>query len=679
MPRSDRPRFSRILGLWRAWSVRYRSFAAPQANGLPTRRVFLAFPALLLIFGTIAVGFAISGTSSGAMYSKVYEGHDPALLAGNPQMIRSDEWYVNTSWAISQVQQGLPERNETVPGGMDAALPHDLPRADWSVIFRPHLWGYLVFDVGHATAFKWWIPALSFIAAAYCFLVTLIPRRPLLAAGIAIGFFFSPFFQWWFLIALFWPMTWALVTMTAVLWAARDISRPSRWVWAAAVAFFTVVMAMGIYAPFIVPVVLVVALFAVGVVIEEKRKGLSWRTLAIRGTLILLAGAVGALVTAGWLVSKQATINGFLSTAYPGQRFTPPGSGGLATGLRTIGSSFSEALRYGGGFLNINSSEASTFFLIGAFLIPVVAWVAYRAVRARTVLPWTSFGLVASILLFTAFSYLPGWDSIAHLLFLDRTSDGRLRIGLGLASFAILGYVIRSLDESRARVGLVLSSATAALFLVSQAIVALTLVIGGQADMLRYAPRWWVFALVSAASIFLFARRRPVLGGIAFALVTFLSTATVNPVYVGVFDLRGTPVAKAVMRLDHRYPGAWVGIGDVEVSGVLLQSGAVAFSGVQGAPSRTMWREVDPSSKYRFNWNRLAGIGWIPGNGEPVITNPAPDQIVATFDACSTFAQSNVSYVLAKGTKLSSPCLVRVQSFSAPKAPFVIYRIIRSD
>lgn len=648
----------------------------PRANGLPTRRVLLAFPALLLLLGTIAVGFALNGTSSGAMYSKVYEGHDPALLAGSPEMIRSDEWYVNTSWAISQVQRGLPERNETVPGGMDAALPHDLPRAAWSVIFRPHLWGYLVLDIGHATAFKWWIPALAFIAAAYCFLVTLIPRRPLLAAGIAVGFFFSPFFQWWFLTAIFWPMTWALVTMTAIFWAARDIARPSRWAWAAAVAFFTVVMAMGIYAPFIVPVVLVVALFAAGLAIEEKRRGLPWRTLAARGWPILLAGAVGALVTTGWLVSKQATLNAFLSTAYPGQRLTPPGSGGIVTGLRTIGSSFSEALKNGGGFLGINSSEASTFFLIGAFLIPVVVWIAYRAARTRTVLPWTLFGLVAAILLFVAFSYLPGWNVIAHLLFLDRTSDGRIRIGLGLASFAILGYVIRSLDESRERVGLVLASVSAALFVASQAIVAVAMIMDGQADMLRYAPHWWLFALVSAASIFLFARRRPALGGIAFVLVAFVGTATVNPIYVGVFDLRGTPVARAVMRVDHAAPGAWVGIGGVEVSAVLLESGVEAFAGVQGAPSLTMWREVDPTGKYRFNWNRLAGVGWIPGVGEPVITNPAPDQIVSTFDACSKFAQANVSYVLAKGSELSSACLVKTQSLAAPTAPFEIYRVI---
>ncbi len=96
------------------------------------------------------------------------EGRDPDLLAGTPQLIRTDEWNVQTVWAIAQAEQGLPVENQTFPGGMDATIPQDLPRADWSVAFRPHLLGFLAWDVDHAIALKWWLPGLSLIAAAYC-------------------------------------------------------------------------------------------------------------------------------------------------------------------------------------------------------------------------------------------------------------------------------------------------------------------------------------------------------------------------------------------------------------------------------------------------------------------------------------------------------------------------------
>ncbi|MBK4346463.1 DUF7657 domain-containing protein [Lacisediminihabitans changchengi] len=657
--------------------MKYARFALPRPDGLPNRRVLLIFPALVVLFGIIVVGFALNGTSSGEMYGRIYAGNDPALLAGHPELIRSDEWYVNTAWSISQVEQGLPEINRTMPGGMDAALPHDLPRSDWSVVFRPQLWGYLVFDVNHATAFKWWIAALTFIGAAYLFLVTVLPRRPLVAAALSVGFFFSPFFQWWFQTVIFWPMAWALVTMAAMLWAVRSDSRASRWIWAAPVAFLTVVMAMGIYAPFIVPIVLVVALFAIGTVIEQKRRGAAWLALLARAVPILIAGALGAVVTLIWLQTKQTTLNAFLATSYPGERLTPTGSSLLATGARTIGSSFSQSLSLGDGLLNINASEASTFFLIGAFLIPVVVWIVVRAARSRVPLPWTLMAMVGFILLIVAFCYIPGWNAIAHLLFLDRSMDARLRIGLGLASFVILAYVIRYFDDEKSQAGLRISVLSAVLFVLSQLAVALAVIhFGGRATLFRNSPLWWLDALASAAAIFFVARRRPALGTALFLAISVLSTAGVNPVYVGVFDLRNAPVTKGVQRVDAERPGDWVGVGGVETSAILMESGVTAFNGMQGAPSRTMWKEIDPTSQYKYTWNRLAGIGWVFAPGEPVVSNPAADQIVSTFDACSEFAQKHVAYVLSTEKKVTSKCLVADRSFPAPKQTFTIYRVI---
>ena len=658
-------------------ALRYERFTVPRPDHLPSRRVLLAFPAAILLFGIIAVSLAISGTSSGEMYGRVFAGKDPALIAGQPQIIRSDEWYVNTAWSISQVQQGLPETNHTMPGGMDAALPHDLPRADWSVIFRPQLWGYLFFDVDHATAFKWWIAALAFIAAAYVFLVTVLPRRPVMAAALAVGFFFSPFFQWWFQTVIFWPLAWAFVTLTAMLWAVRARTGNAHWIWAALVAFLTAIMAMGIYAPFIVPVVLLVALFAIGLVIEERRSGRTWRSLLVHAAPILAAGAMGGIVTLLWLRSKQKVLDGFLATSYPGQRLTETGSAHVATGARTMGSSFSESLSRGDGLLNINASEAATFFLIGAFLIPVVVEIVYRSARKRAPLPWVLITMVTFIVIIAAFSYVPGWDAIAHLLFLDRSTDARLRIGLGLASLVILALTIRYFDDTKTRAGIPLSIGSVAAFLLSQIAVALAVIhFGGIATLTHDAPTWWLIALVSAASIYFVARRRPVIGAALFLVIGVTGTITVNPIYVGVLDLRTAPVTQSVQKVNSRDTGVWVGIGDVETSAVLMESGVTAFNGMQGAPSLKMWKEIDPTGQYRFNWNRLAGVGWVPGVGEPVVSNPAADQIISTFDACSQFAQKHVDYVLSTDREISSACLTAEKAIPAPSATFTIYRVI---
>jgi hypothetical protein len=135
-------------------------WTTPDGADLPRLRVLLAFPALLLAAGILLVTLSVNGFSSGAFYSLVNEGDDPDLIAGTPQQIRADEWNVQTVWAITQVEQGLPVTNETFPGGMDATLPQDLPRADWTAAFRPHLLGFNLIpsgalDLDQAVAWKW--------------------------------------------------------------------------------------------------------------------------------------------------------------------------------------------------------------------------------------------------------------------------------------------------------------------------------------------------------------------------------------------------------------------------------------------------------------------------------------------------------------------------------------------
>lgn len=675
MPTS--PAVHRLRAKWASASIRYARLVEPRPDGLPRFRVLLSLPAILLIIGTILVGLGINGTSSGAMYSRVSAGHDPQLIAGSPELIRSDEWYIGTTWSIAQAQQGLPETNQTMPGGMDAALPFDLPRADWSVIFRPHLWAYLTQNIDQGMAGKWWAPALALIAAAFCFLTTLLPRRPILAAALALGFYFSPFFQWWFQPPVFWPAAWALATMAGFVWALKSDSKWARWLWAAAVGYLTTVMAMGIYAPFIIPVVLVVAFYVIGLAVARLRQGTPPWELLGRAAPLLVAGVIGAAITGVWLLTKHTAVQAFLSTTYPGQRLTQTGSSNLLSLARMLSSSFSESLKNTHGFLGLNSSEASTFFFIGLFLFPVIGWAVYRSAKLGQRLPWEMIGLSVAVLVFAAFYFIPGWNGIAHLLFLDRTTEGRTRIGLGLASFALLGYLLRYLDQNSVKSPRTIALVSAVLFLVSQAAVAVALVaFGGIAMLNKDAPLWWLYAIGSAAAIYFFSRRRFALGAIAFLLVTALGTINVNPIYSGIFDLRTTPVGKEVMRIDANSPGTWVAVGGMEASGVVVESGVHAFNGTQGAPSKTMWDEIDPSHRYEASWNRLAEVTWKAGVGNPVVSNPAPDKILVTFDACAAFAQKYVRYVLSDNDRIATTCLVRDTSFLLPKSKtLTIYRV----
>jgi hypothetical protein len=657
------------------WRRRWRRFARPTAEGLPSIGIVALVPVLALVLGIVGVATGLNGWSSGAMAAYVSAEDDPQLIAGVPREIRTDEWYVQTVWAIAQVEQGLPAVNRTFPdGGMDATIPQDLPRNDLSVAFRPHLWGFLFLDTDRAFAFKWWALVVAMLSAIWVLAIHVLPRRPIVAALLTTGFYFSPFFQWWFLATTIWPVVWAAVAMVAVMVALRSPSRVARWLWATLAGFLAVVVAMGIYVPFIVPVALVVVAFGIGAIATWHR--LRARTIAARLVPLAVAHLAGGVVVASWLLGRQETVAAFLSTAYPGERLTPTGSAGLLDAASVLASSFSGSLMDHGGLLGLNSSEASTFFLFGIFSVPVAVWSIIRLRRRGRPLPWVLVAMIGVTLVFLAFMFVPGWDAVAHLLGLDRTIPGRVRIGLGLASLVTVLFLVRTLDEYRVRAPWPVALLGAAGFLLTQLALAVALGIVVP-ESLAAAWTWWILAAVGTAALILLARRRVALAAALFCLVGVVGGAGVNPWYLGVYDLRDTAVSMAVTEVDHDRPGTWVGVGGRLTTAVLLESGVEAYNGFQGAPSAEMWDDIDPDEEYAYEWNRLAGVSWTSGTGEPVVSNPAPDQILVSFDSCAPFAQSRVDYVLSDDPALAgSPCLKRDAGFRTAEGTLTVYEVV---
>ncbi|MDQ0895425.1 hypothetical protein QFZ26_002980 [Agromyces ramosus] len=291
-------------------------------------------------------------------------------------------------------------------------------------------------------------------------------------------------------------------------------------------------------------------------------------------------------------------------------------------------------------------------------------------------MPWELIGLTTVVFVLLAYLYIPGWDAISKLLLLDLTIAARVRLGLGLASLAMLAYVIRYLDQHRVRAGLLLSVIPAGLFLLSQVAIAVVAYRAIPA-MLEPVPLWWLWALLSAFVIFAVSRRMMRSAAVAFLIITVAGSGLTNPVYVGVYDLRETEPSKEIQRIDEATEGTWVGVGSRVPTAMLLESGVEAFNGFQGAPSDEMWSLIDPASQYEYQWNRLAGVNWTPGDGEPIVSNPVGDQIEVTFDACSEFAQEHVQFVLSDAEGLDPTCLSEVDRFELPdESTLTIFEVV---
>lgn len=670
---------SRVRGAWSRW-------VEPRPDGLPNRRVVAIPLALLAALFVALVALGVTGSSTGIMHSTISDSGDPDLLAGHPQSTRSDEWYVQTSWTISQVEQGLPIRNDTFPGGMDATVQHDLPSSDWSMAFRPHLMGFLFLPLDQAMAVKWWFPGFALAAAVYLFVVALLPRRPISAVLLGAGFFFAPFFQWWYLSITFYPAAWTFLVMATIVWSIKSRGRWGPWVLAALTAYITIAMGTGIYVPFIVPAVLVALAFGVGYVLTRDADAESVGARLRRMIPLLVGGAVGVGVLIVWVFTRWQTIVGFTSTVYPGERLQGVGQATLADFDALFSGVLSAGLeRTGGRPFGQNSSEASTFLLVGIFIFATLVWLIVDRFRRQRRGDWLSVALLALAGIMFAFMFVPGWDVIAHALLLDRATYGRMRLGWGLLSLVIVIVVAVRADE-RARDGLpripwwVGAIAAGAATLVAVRVTWLALdAFGADAIMDQLGPVALAAAVVVivlfVTCVYLLGRGVIVWGSALLLILSLASAGLVNPVYRGVLDLRKTDIAQEIERLNADDPGAWVGISATPLPTMLLIETAVpSFNGFQSAPSPEMWSEIDPGNEAVWVWNRLANVTWVAGDGDPEPRNPAPDQIQLTFDSCGDFAQDNVQWVMSESS-LDQSCVTLVSTVTSGPTTMHFYSV----
>ena len=703
-PTVDRARSdNHLLAAWVRTEAAWQRVVAPRPSGLPNLVVLIGFPAVAVLIVVVLVVLGISGNSSGVYWQSFGTGgHDPDLLAGRPQGIRSDEWLVQSSWVISQIREGFPVVNQSFPGGMDATIQNDLPTWDWSSVFRPHVVGFLFLPLDQGMAVRWWLPVLAALIAAFVFAVTVMPRRPATAAFLAIALCLSPMIQWWFLPTTIWPVAWAFAGLTAVLWAFRSTRRWPAVVAAVATGYLTVTMVMSIYVPYMVPAAVVLVALAVGFLVERLRTpGTTWwRTL--RRLVPLALAAVGSVVVIGvWALTRLDTIKAVLGTVYPGQRLEATG----ATSIEALGALFSgpfqRSLQYSAvGGISVNQSEAAAPLMVIVFLLPALLWVLVAGLRRRRAMDWPVLATVVVLGVLFAFLLVPHWDALAHLLLLDRSTDARLRLAFDLLGLVAVTLVAARLDSGvgvratdrleldaqdadgalptepvRSRVSWGTAGYGPVLVLMTAGFVYIGLRIGGS-NVLGASHAWRIVVVLLAVGVLLVARRWVAPGALLLLAAAVVVGGGVNPLYRGVFDLATqTTAGKAVSRIVDRQPDArWVGIGGYVPTAMLLETGAHSYNGVQTYPPEEMWDEIDPSGKSEEIWNRLANVNWLDGEGAPQLSLPVRDQIRVTFDGCSRFAQQNVQYVLSD-QPVTDDCVSEVREVTQGQQSLWIYEV----
>jgi hypothetical protein len=636
--------------------------------------VVLAFPIVILVGLAALVAFGINGSSSGVLYEGFYGIPDPNTIIGSPRSIRSDEFNVQTVYTVSQHQEGLPLINDSGLGGVNMSLNWEAPYKDWSLLFRPHQWGFLILPFANAFALKWWLPAAALLIACYLFAVTILPRRPLSSAMISVAFFLSPFIQWWYIPQTTLPLMWGFAAMAAIVWLSKLERRRWRWLVSLALAYLTTWGMLGFYAPFIIPIAVAVAGFILGWVFHAEG-GIPLR-LRLRALAFTLgAGGAGAAVIGVFIMTRLEWVQAMLNTVYPGDRKVPPGMGrGAYAYLPWVGPFQFEFGHSSGPFLLGNTSESSAFMLTGLFAAPILIWGAIRLWRKSRLVDTLTLGSLAASALILFYIYVPGWDPVAHLLFLDRSVPSRIVVGLGMLAVVILVLAISRVEEPDASsapwlVGISASGCAWAVSLVAYL---------GLPRFGVVVPRFGVgvaTAVIAGVALLLISRKRVLAATSTLAALGLLLGVWVNPFVRGVFDLRETRVGKAVLAQDSDNPGEWVALGPSVAQDVLIETGVGGANGMQGTPIKQAWEKFDPQGLFEEAWNRMGYVVWVQDPAAPKAWNPYPDVINVRFDACAPFIQDTFANVLSLGPAIEDECLTLESKLADGVSEFYLYSL----
>jgi hypothetical protein len=380
-----------------------------------------------------------------------------------------------------------------------------------------------------------------------------------------------------------------------------------------------------------------------------------------------------------FVLSRADTLSAIMNTTYPGTRRSTGGdapTGFLASswfGLKYVQEP--EELR---GRVLPNESEASSFLLLGCFLLPALPLLWSRIVGADRRLKGALVGALAAMALVGAHMYLSVPGPLARVTLLDRVPPQRAIIGLGMASLLAAVCVGTLLAQAGTDVGRGRRAACGAI----TAAVAVGYVVA-LSDLYQQAGapvgrNSTLAALLAAAIVSGTFFWRPTVGIGALAAVGVAVSLSVNPLTRGLDMVTDAPLTLAVERIDAESgddPGAWLNTIDMSVP-ALAAAGVQDVSAVNLYPDHDAWKLLDADASDEDLWNRYAHTRWTldPAASQPTVGLLANDTVAITIDPCAPeLDRLEVRHVVTS-KPVDARCLALVERTTAlDGGPALIY------
>ncbi len=613
---------------------------------------------LLLVLG------GVSQSSIGIASLRVDPGAATPMMIGGGVGIRSDEYLTSTPLLLGVEATGETDDANplTAPSGFLTQLPSGPVSS--VVLFDGSLLrlGPLLPDQMLLAA-HWWLPFLLLALGAPAFFGTLTGNR-WFGAFAAAMIMLAPASAWW----SFSPIEVLGFTLAGAAGmqrvvaqvAARRYSHAAAWCVGSAVLLARTPLHYQPWAIVLAITILVVAILPLVTVSVGRRAGL----LGVGAT-----GLLSVLLAGGVVLENLRSISATLGTVYPGARVASGGAGGVPELFAATDLAGLKHLEVVGS----NPSEISSAFAVAAIwaVLLLVAGVVVPEVRhrraTRTMLAMTGFWFAWSMVDFGPWA--------ARVPVLNMVPPNRSGDVIGYLGILLLCLVLPAVVRVPVRVAVMISSLLALVAAYAGSLLRASLVPG-----VAVVTIWLSSLLLGAVVLVISLRPRWWAGYAAAVALAGLLVWNVNPVLIGLADLRGTPFADRMLAQGAaaRAAGELWASDDNDVNALLVATGVPSLSSRQLAgPDREAWAMLDPAGAAEQVWNRGGSFITFTWTGTDVLSfsNPSPDVIAISGSPCTVAADVPALMTIVASARLDERCLTETGSFEWGGVTRWIYRV----
>ncbi len=559
---------------------------------------------LVLVATYIVISSLKIHTSSVGMWGNIFKTEDTAsILAGTPRPIRQDEWMLNTPAILGQNNSGMPVSSMTM-GDANVPVIWGFPVQDLSMVLKPGLWPYFLFDVERAFAFSWNLNIFLFLASTFLLFMALARNNFWLSVAGSFFIFLSGAMQWWSY-SLGGQMIYLNISFLSILYLLYSKNQKAIILSGFTFLYGSYGFITILYPAWQVPLGYLYAALLTGFILKKKNFSTIKEKLNLRTAVILAAIAALAFFLYHYYGLIDRTFELMMNTAYPGKRIS---LGGDLVDGKLFSEFFGMYLmdnRFPQKWLNI--CEASNFIMF----FPVIFYcIGYNWIKTKKT---DSLLLALSIYIIFLLVWLligfPAFLSKATLLSMSPVY--RTLPVLGVANCILLVYYLGTTTfETKTKfswleAGILAITISLFLSIVSNSINNATNDFFNS-DQVRIVL--FLFTAVYLLVRFSFIKYvTPIL--LIILLAINISNIKIHPITSGLSTVLKNPVVKLTEPIKKQEPDArWAVFGNQMLTNLLKVNGINVFNGVKAVPILNDMKVLDPSGKNDSIYNRYAHI-----------------------------------------------------------------------